>query len=245
VKDATGRIVSIETGPGSAGWTPLPAISPHMETAVLVCEDGRFFRHKGFDREAIENSIKENLKAGRFVRGASTISMQLAKNLYLSFDKTLSRKLQEAVLTTVLEQELSKQEMMELYLNVIEYGPGIYGIEAAAKHYFDTIPAQLSLGQALYLGSILPNPAQFHFDDKGNMGTGWRNYLGKLMRIALKIGRISEPELDMALAEEIRFGVASTLGGAPTTGAISEHGVAPGEFNAPDLEQGAEPPPGF
>jgi membrane peptidoglycan carboxypeptidase len=171
--------------------------------------------------------------------------MQLAKNLYLSFDKTLSRKLQEAVLTTVLEQELSKQEMMELYLNVIEYGPGIYGIEAAAKHYFDTIPAQLSLGQALYLGSILPNPAQFHFDDKGNMGTGWRNYLGKLMRIALKIGRISEPELDMALAEEIRFGVASTLGGAPTTGSISEHGVAPGEFNAPDLEQGAEPPPGF
>src|SRR5690606_4727204 len=103
---------------------------------------------------------------------------------YLSFDKTLSRKLQEAMLTTLLEQELSKEEMMELYLNVIEYGPGIYGIQAAAKHYFNTTPHQLSLGQALYLASILPNPAQQHFNESGALSEGWRNYLRRLMRIA-------------------------------------------------------------
>jgi membrane peptidoglycan carboxypeptidase len=173
----------------------------------LICEDGGFLRHHGFDRQAIENSIKENVKAGRFVRGASTISMQLAKNLYLSFDKTLSRKLQEAVLTTLLEQELSKEEMMELYLNVIEYGPGIYGITAAAEHYFKTTPAALSLGQALYLASVLPSPTRHHFTEAGPVSDGWKRYLQKLMRIAVKIGRISEAEYEAALEEEIQFGV--------------------------------------
>lgn len=210
VKDVTGRIVSIETGPGTPNWTPYAGITPNMETAVLICEDGGFLRHDGFDRQAIENSIKENVKAGRFVRGASTISMQLAKNLYLSFDKTLSRKLQEAVLTTLLEQELTKEQMMELYLNVIEYGPGIYGITAAADHYFKTTPAALSLGQALYLASILPNPTQHHFTEAGPVSDGWKRYLQKLMRIAVKIGRISEAEYEAALEEEIQFGVPAT-----------------------------------
>jgi len=210
VKDVTGRVVNIETGPGTLGWAPYAAISPHMETAVLICEDGGFFRHRGFDREAIENSIKENVKAGRFARGASTISMQLAKNLYLSFDKTLARKLQEAVLTSLLEQELSKQEMMELYLNVIEYGPGIYGIGAAAKHYFNTTPLDLSLSQALYLASILPNPAQQHFSDSGALSEGWHRYLRRLMGIAVKIGRLSEAEYQAASSEVVRFGEANS-----------------------------------
>jgi len=222
VKDVTGRVVSIETGPGTPSWTPYADISPHMETAVLICEDGRFFRHQGFDREAIENSLKENVKAGRFARGASTISMQLAKNLYRSFDKTLARKLQEAVLTTLLEQELSKQEMMELYLNVIEYGPGIYGIGAAARHYFNTTPMELALSQSLYLASILPNPAQQHFTEDGQLSQGWQNYLRRLMRIATKIGRLSEPEYEAALLEEVRLGQAETSAAgmflpAPTT----------------------------
>ncbi len=240
VKDATGRIVSIETGPGTLGWTPYAAISPNMETAVLICEDGRFFRHQGFDREAIENSIKENVKAGRFVRGASTISMQLAKNLYLSFDKTLARKLQEAVLTTLLEQELSKQEMMELYLNVIEYGPGIYGIGAAAKHYFNTTPEQLSLGQSLYLASILPNPAQQHFTPDGSLSDNWHKYLQRLMRIAVKIGRIGEADYELALNEEIRFGVPDVT---PSSGVFFPPEPDAGNFGEPADERA--PPEGM
>jgi membrane peptidoglycan carboxypeptidase len=133
--------------------------------------------------------------------------MQLAKNLYLSFDKTLSRKLQEAVLTTLLEQELSKRELMELYLNVIEYAPGVHGISAAAEHYFKTSASSLTLGQSLYLASILSNPAQHHFAPDGTLSPRWRQYLNRLMGIALKIRRIEAHEHEAGLSEEIRFGV--------------------------------------
>lgn len=205
VLDVTGRLVQTQSGPGTLGWVPKSSISKHMDTAVLICEDGAFFRHRGFDQEAIQNSIRENVKAGRFVRGASTISMQTAKNLYLSREKTLSRKLQEAVLTHLLEQELSKDQILELYLNVIEFGPGIYGIGPAAAYYFNSTPSQLSLGQALYLASILPNPKRQYFGADGAVTPGWSNYLRKLMRIAAKIHRISEGELEDALAEQVTF----------------------------------------
>ncbi len=205
VLDVDGRPVQTQSGPGTLGWVPKASISKHMDTAVLICEDGAFFRHRGFDEEAIRNSIRENVKAGRFVRGASTISMQLAKNLYLSREKTLSRKLQEAVLTHLLEQELSKDQILELYLNVIEFGPGIYGIGPAAAHYFNSSAGQLSLGQSLYLASILPNPKRQYFGPDGAVSPGWSNYLRKLMRIAAKIHRVSESELEEALGEQVWF----------------------------------------
>jgi monofunctional biosynthetic peptidoglycan transglycosylase len=222
VRGADGRTVQLDSGPGTPGWVPFGAISPNVETAVMICEDGRFHRHDGFDQEAIRNSFRENVRSGRFVRGASTISMQLAKNLYLSREKTLSRKLQEAVLTLLLEQELSKQEILELYLNVIELGPGIYGIGPAAQHYFNTSASRLSLGQALYLGSILPNPRQQHFGAGGEVTPGWSNYLRKLMHIAVKIKRISEQELEDALREQVTFGVPYSPRDATDTGVFGE-----------------------
>jgi membrane peptidoglycan carboxypeptidase len=181
-----------------------------MATAIVICEDAGFFRHRGFDARAIENSIKDNLKTGRFLRGASTVSMQLAKNLYLSRDKTVARKLQEAVLTLFLEQELSKEQILEIYFNVIEYGPGLYGIGPAARHYFATTPDQLTLGQSLYLASILPNPRHQHFSSSGEVTEGWMRYLHKLMQIALKIRRVDEQQLEEALAERIVFRTPST-----------------------------------
>lgn len=212
VRGADGRDVEIVSGPGSEDWVDYEHISRHMETAVLVCEDGRFFRHRGFDEEAIENSVKENLRLGRFARGASTISMQLAKNLYLSRDKTLSRKFQEALLTLLLEQELSKQEIMELYLNVIEFGPGIYGIGAASQYYFQSRASDLTLAQALYLGSILPNPARQHLDPDGRVTERWTSYLRQLMAIAKKIKRISEEEYELGIEEQVVFGRSDTAG---------------------------------
>ncbi|HMJ13552.1 MAG TPA: biosynthetic peptidoglycan transglycosylase, partial [Polyangiaceae bacterium] len=202
-----GRVMRVFSGPGSADWVPYRAISPYMETAVLICEDGGFFRHSGFDPEAIRNSIRENIRSKRFVRGASTISMQLAKNLYLGREKTLARKFQEAVLTQLLEQELTKEQMMELYLNVIEFAPGIYGVGPAAQYYFNTSPSQLSLGQALYMASILPNPKQQRFGADGQVTPGWMGYLRKLMYIGFKIRRVSEDELADALLEQVTFGV--------------------------------------
>jgi hypothetical protein len=193
--------VEIELGPGTDGWLSLAHISRFMEVAVQTTEDGGFFRHRGFDEEAIRNSIRENLRSGRFVRGASTISMQTAKNVYLDRGKNLSRKLQEAVLTMYLEQALTKEQILELYLNVIEFGPMVYGIGPAARHYFNVPAAELSLSQSLYLSSILPSPKKQHFGAGGAVTPQWAAYLHKLMTIAHKRGRITEEELELGLRE--------------------------------------------
>ncbi|UQA59260.1 biosynthetic peptidoglycan transglycosylase [Polyangium aurulentum] len=196
-----GERVEIESGPGTAGWVPYSAISRFMEAAVMTTEDGGFRRHGGFDSEAIRNSIRENLRKGRFVRGASTISMQLAKNLYLDRVKNLSRKLQEAVLTSYLEQELTKEQILELYFNVVEFGPMIYGIGPAARYYFNTSASDLSLGQAFYIASILPNPKQQHFAVGGAVTEGWTNYLRKMMQVANRRKWVTDEELEEGLRE--------------------------------------------
>jgi hypothetical protein len=205
VKGPDGTTMQIQTGPGAPNWVPYGQIPRFMEIAVLVCEDGGFYRHRGFDFRAIEKAIRADVEAGRFVRGASTISMQLAKNLYLRSEKTLARKIQEAFFTMVLEQELSKQELMELYLNVVELGPGIYGIQAAADYYFASDASSLTLAQALYLASILPDPTRQHFQADGSLKKGWADYLKKLMNIARSVDRITDEELAAGLEEEIGF----------------------------------------
>lgn len=198
-------------GPDTAGWVSIPSISHFMSGSVLVTEDGRFHRHRGFDKEAIVNSIQQNIEARRFVRGASTISMQLAKNLYLPRTKTLSRKLQEAVLTLYLEQELTKREMMELYLNVIEYGPMVYGIGPAARHYFNSHPSRLSLSQSMYLASILRNPKIQYFGAGGAVAESYMRTLRLYMKILHKIGRISEEELARGQRETVVFGAPAPI----------------------------------
>jgi hypothetical protein len=225
VRGANKQPIEIVSGPGSPDWVPIDAISPFMETAVQVCEDGHFPSHRGFDFEAIQNSIKDNLIKGRFARGASTISMQLAKNLYLGKEKTLGRKLQEAVLTQLLEQELSKRELLELYLNVIEYAPGVYGIGPAAQYYFAKRPSDLSLGQALYIASILPNPERQHFNPDGKVSPAWTSYLQRLMRIAKKIGQISDEQLAVGLAEQVVFHVADSGGASSSAGPSPDEGT--------------------
>ncbi|MGC4092926.1 MAG: biosynthetic peptidoglycan transglycosylase [Polyangiaceae bacterium] len=205
VKGADGSPMTIQSGPGSPDWTAYEEISPFLETAIVVCEDAGFFSHRGIDYRAIENSIRMNFEAGRFLRGGSTVTMQLAKNLYLGREKTLSRKFQEAVFTQLLEQELSKHELLELYLNVVEFGPGIYGVRQAARYYFNEEPRDLSLGQALYLASILPSPDTQHFGPDGRVRDGWAGYLRKLMHIARKIRRVTDEELNAGLAEQVAF----------------------------------------
>lgn len=204
--DSQGKPVEVESGPGTPGWVGRGGISHFMEAAVMTCEDGRFRRHQGFDHEAIRNSVRENLRAKKFIRGASTISMQLAKNLYLSREKTVSRKLQELILTTYLEQALTKDQIMELYLNVIEFGPMTYGLGPAANRYFNKHAASLSLGQAMYLASILPNPRHQHFVAGGRVSDGWMRYLHKLMKIAAKMRWITDVELDYGLGEWVVYG---------------------------------------
>jgi membrane peptidoglycan carboxypeptidase len=195
------RRVDFETGPGTAPWAPYSAISRHMTTGVLGFEDGRFFGHEGFDHEAIRNSVRENVRKWRFVRGASTLSMQLAKNLYLSRDKVLGRKIEEAFLTVYLEQALTKEQILELYLNIVEFGPGVYGIENGAATTFRTTPAQLTLSQAFYLASILPSPKTSHFAAGGAPSPGWLKLLRTVMKHSHKRRRITDEELTEGLAE--------------------------------------------
>jgi hypothetical protein len=194
------------TGPGSDNWTPLDLISPYMQVAVLTTEDGAFLQHHGFNRAAIRSSIIANLEGGRFLRGASTITMQLAKNLFLPRDKTLSRKLEEVVLTEYLEQTFSKDRLMELYLNVIEFGPSVYGITAAAEHYFGRTPAELNLGECLFLASILPSPLRLGgMREAGVVPDSWMRLLHRLMETAHRLGRVTDAELAEAEGESVAF----------------------------------------
>ena len=207
VKGPDGSPMSIESGPGTPSWVSIDDMSRHLESAVLICEDSRFHAHAGFDFQALENALKDDLKQGRFARGASTLSMQLAKNLYLGKEKTLGRKLQEALLTLLLEQQLDKRRILELYLNVVELGPGLYGVGDAAQYYFAAPARSLTLGQSLYLASLLPNPTYSRFGPDGKLNAGWLNYLHRLMHIAHKIKRVDDAELQAALEETIAFRV--------------------------------------
>ncbi len=201
-----GKLTEETTGPGTDGWTDLDRISPFMQVAVLTTEDGAFLHHHGFNHYAIRSSIIANLKARRFVRGASTITMQLAKNLFLTREKTLARKLEELILTDYLEQAFTKEEMMELYLNIIEFGPNVYGVTAAAAHYFGRRPAELNLAECLFLASILPSPTRYHrLFEKGEVGEAWLKHVRDLMVIAEKTGKISATELAQGLSQPIVF----------------------------------------
>lgn len=211
VPGTDGEPLLVWTGPGTLEWTPYGQVSRYLEVAVLTTEDGGFWAHRGFDQKAIEGSIKQNIKAGRFVRGASTISMQVAKNLYLSREKHLSRKVQEALLTMLLEQELRKDEILELYFNIIEFGPDVWGIRMASDYYFNSKPHELSLAQCFFLASILPNPTAQYFQQNGQLKPFRRDYVRRLMNIAHGRQRLSAAELAMGLEQEVLFGVPHLL----------------------------------
>ena len=192
-----GTLYTFVTGPGSDLWEPLDGISPNFIKVLTTTEDGGFFGHKGFSWESFKNAAIENLKRGRFVRGASTITQQLVKNLFfVEREKTISRKVQEAVVTWQIERSLSKQQMLALYLNIIELGPKIYGIKAASQHYFNRPPSELTLLQAIWLGNIVPNPRAFyHQYREGKIGDGTKATLCWIAGVMVNRGKIAEEEL--------------------------------------------------
>ncbi len=145
-------------GPGVGDWAAMIALPGHVDGAFVAAEDARFWDHPGFDLTQIARSLEINLREGRFARGGSTISQQLVKNALLSHRRTLDRKLQEAVLTWRLEATLSKRQILERYLNIVELGPGIYGIAAAARHWFGKPARELSVAEAAFLAALTPEP---------------------------------------------------------------------------------------
>lgn len=142
-------------------WVPLSQISSHLQRAVIAAEDASFFIHEGFDWEGIRDAALDNLEAGEMKRGGSTITQQLAKNLYLSSERSILRKAREALITRSLEHRLTKERILELYLNVAEWGRGIYGAEAAARHHFGKSADELTADESAWLAAILPSPQRY------------------------------------------------------------------------------------
>ena len=167
-------------------WVPYDQISVHLKRAIIASEDANFVDHEGFDWEGIQRAVEKNRKKGRFVAGGSTISQQLAKNLFLTPNKSYFRKAEEAIITIMLEHLWSKQRILEVYLNVIEWGNGVFGAEAAARHYFNISAAQLGPEQAARLAGMVPNP---RFYDRN------RNAPGLGRKTAIILGRMPSAEL--------------------------------------------------
>jgi len=163
----------VYVGDSNPNYTPLSQMSPFLRKCVLTTEDPSFFSHKGFIKEAFKQSIVKNIKTRKFSRGGSTISMQLIKNVFLTREKTLSRKMEEILLVYILENNriVSKERMLEVYFNIIEWGPNVYGIGEASEFYFQKRPSELTLNECLYLANIVPSPRNFmyQFNAYGNL----------------------------------------------------------------------------
>ena len=142
-------------------WVPYEQISVHLKRAVIAAEDDKFVDHEGFDWEGIQKAIEKNQKKGKAVAGGSTISQQLAKNLFLSPSRSYFRKAEEAIITVMIEAVWDKRRILEVYLNVVEWGNGIFGCEAAAQRYYKTSAARLNPAQAARMAVMLPNPRKY------------------------------------------------------------------------------------
>jgi monofunctional biosynthetic peptidoglycan transglycosylase len=161
-----------ERGPGAKlahKWIPYGKVSPHLKRALVAAEDSRFLDHQGFDWEGIERAMEKNINEGEIVAGGSTISQQLAKNLFLSASRTPWRKAQEALVTVLIEKLMDKRRILEIYMNVIEWGENVFGAEAAARHYFGVSASELNEWQAARLAAMVPRPK---FYDR-NRSTPW------------------------------------------------------------------------
>ncbi|BCS55436.1 biosynthetic peptidoglycan transglycosylase [Geobacter sp. SVR] len=190
--------ISVLLSPDNPDFTPYRKIPFSLISAVMVAEDLGFFSHRGFSKTGIRDSLIENLKAGKVVRGASTISMQLAKNLFLSPERTLSRKLEEALITVAIEQSLDKRRILEIYLNIIEWGNGIYGIGPAARYYFGKSPQQLSPRESAFLASIIARPKDWRPDPFSRLGQGWQEYLRVILCRMYRMGAADVEDLLIA-----------------------------------------------
>ena len=158
VKDWKGKLHPFVVGPQNGYWTPSEIIPPEMKWAVIVAEDATFYRHEGIDVKAIKNAIKYDLETKSFARGASTITQQLAKNLFLTREKTITRKIEEIILAKRMERELTKGRILELYLNAVELGPMVYGIGHGAQYYFGKPAKALTPRECAFLAAMLPGP---------------------------------------------------------------------------------------
>ncbi|MFQ6112728.1 MAG: transglycosylase domain-containing protein [bacterium] len=175
-------------------WLPLSAIAANLQKAVIISEDDTFFEHKGVNLQMVKEAFKVNLTRRRYARGASTITMQLARNAFLTKEKSLIRKLKEIIVARRIEESLTKGQILELYLNIVEWGENIYGAEAAAQYYFGKAAYELNLAESSLLASILPNPKRFN----PFRGIGTAKKLQKRVLDLMRLSRILDEQTAVA-----------------------------------------------
>lgn len=194
-----GEILVNVTGPESPRWTPFDQVAPLLPIAIVTQEDGGFWNHKGISLLHLRGSLVTNVEKGRFARGGSTLTMQLARNVFLNRHKTLSRKLEEVVVAWLLEQSFTKQELIELYLNVVEFGPKLFGIGDASAYYFAKSPADLTPTEVAFIVRLLPNPRRFHEQfEKGEVKDFYAASMMRLLGLLTERGYLPRAELDAA-----------------------------------------------
>jgi hypothetical protein len=198
--------VPVVVGPDNPDFAPYDQISPYLVGSIMTTEDNGFFKHHGWVSSEFKSALRRNLQGGGFRLGASSITMQMTKNVLLTKDKTLSRKLQELFLVWYLEQELPKERILELYFNAIEFGPRIYGIGAATRHYFGKKPADLTPLEAAFFSSILPSPKRRYVQYcHGSLSTQWDRYVRRILAKVHERGRITDDEYAAFSAQPFVF----------------------------------------
>ena len=199
VQEPDGSVHEFTTGPGARGFTRFKDVSPMMAKVLTTTEDGTFWRHGGLAFFAVKDALIDNLEQGRFYRGASTLTQQLVKNVFLIREKTIARKLQEMFIAWRMEHFLSKERILELYLNIVELGPGIYGIRKAARHYFGKSPDELDVVECAFLASLLPNPRKYYYQyRRGEVTEAWRKGLERTVRVMRKRDKLTDAEVEAA-----------------------------------------------
>lgn len=241
--DKTSKTDSIEIRKAKPStWTPIGSVSSVAVAAIVLSEDWAFYQHNGFDWEQIWDSFQTNLKEGRFARGGSTITQQVVKNVFLSNEKTILRKVQEAVLAFRLERQLTKRRILEIYLNIAEFGEGLYGIGPAARHYFGKSPATLTAKEGAYLAMLLPSPKKYSVSFRKKELTRFaassvRAILNKL----LVTKRISFEEYSSAISTPLSFEARAQVA-APEAEGI-EADVPPDEIEDEEIAPDTAPAP--
>jgi len=203
VKDWQGDYHPFVVGPKNPHWTPSGRIPPEMKWAVILAEDANFYKHEGFDVKAIKNAIKYDLEKKSLKRGASTITQQTAKNLFLSREKTVTRKLKEIYLAWRMEQELTKGRIIEFYLNVVELGPMVYGIGHGSRYYFGKPASALTPRECAFLAAMLPGP-RIAYNPYKNLGKVLKRS-DMILKLLRKNGVLGEGEYQAAMASELNI----------------------------------------
>lgn len=200
------KMHNINLCPGSKAYVRISQISPFLRKAILISEDSAFYQHNGFDFQELEKSLKKNLEKGKFARGGSTITQQLAKNLFLTKEKTLKRKFLEALIAIRIEKILSKNEIFERYLNVVQFGKNIFGIKEAANFYFKKLPSELTITESSFLAFLLPNPEIYSKSFYKKQLTPFATKrLNEILDHLYRYHQINEVEYSLALEELNNF----------------------------------------